>query len=192
MAESAERYDFQLMLMAAASKAECFHRSNKRLPGSDHDLKILEEKAHGKAMKRLRVGDQCAADVAPSFQQYREPQRQQEAGQDTMSEGWVSPPPPPTATTQETPSSDDVDYQSVNHILGALHLERKRREQQASAQQQTTPKSTTSSMQEDTPPIQQRQLAYQGTLQESKTSFRTPTPRKRKKVIHLHTDSKLG
>ena len=116
-------------------------------------------------MKRLRVGDhQYHGTAGPSFQHYREPQAQ-EAGQDTMSEGWASPPRPAVATTPLTAparSTDgcggggDVDYQNVNHILGALHLERKRRTSVLDSAQKSTSSSTMQEEETDSTPFKQQ------------------------------------
>jgi hypothetical protein len=127
---------------------------------------------------------------------YRE-RFQQDAGQDTMSEGWdMESPQRLTPMKQSSPVAsygDDVDYHSVNHILGALHLSRRQREEQR-APLQPQPDylmSQASSMSQSplgaptSPPATSRW--------HNERSYSTPPPKPAKrKVVRLATNSKLG
>jgi hypothetical protein len=126
---------------------------------------------------------------------YRE-RYQQDAGQDTMSEGWdMESPQRLTPMKQSSPMAsygDDVDYHSVNHILGALHLSRRQREEQrAPLQPQPDYPMSQASMSQSplgapTPPPATSRW-------HNERSYSTPPPKPAKrKVVRLATNSKLG
>lgn len=170
--------------------------------------------------------------IQPMFPKLYErfPLRQQQAGQDTMSDDWSATPPScakhhhhqqlSQSTSTPSPSSsmnaDDVDYQSVNNILGALHLGRMQREQQQHGE-------TIAERDEDVPHYFLQNAAHTHSnwgdtistppplpasssmlLSNTSTSSRSneswytrstgppPKPTKRKVVTHLATNSKLG
>jgi hypothetical protein len=147
-------------------------------------------------------------------------ERRQDAGQDTMSEGFGSPPRSTTTQQHQHPvanhpssaaTSDDMDYQSVNHILGALHLERRHREHQPELQQQRSNASShyhhhhhqqaPTAMQQQqqihehpyapTPPPATNPSRFTNNAQQSYSWTPPPKPAKRK-IVHLATNSKLG
>jgi hypothetical protein len=112
---------------------------------------------------------------------------QQSTGQDTGAEGWTTTPGRTTTTGGATATKvhgssghhggdddDDLDYNDVNHFLGALHLERRQREMQ----QHSTPQQQ-----------QQEQPSFQSAASQMLLS---PPNRKHNALIHLHTSSKLG
>jgi len=117
---------------------------------------------------------------------------QQHAGQDTMSEegSWGTPSsaankttPTKAAAAAEKEPQEDLDYHTVNHILGSLHYER---EQRRLAQQQKKQ----NPQQDSGFPHQQQQ--QQPSSQHSHSSA-LPLPRHfHNQVKHLHTTSKLG
>jgi hypothetical protein len=155
------------------------------------------------AMKRLRVAEQANHQIASAREQspwsaeqqsdfahgaphHQDAYERQVAGQDTMSEGWGS---PSSAMPRQTPSatkSEDTDYQSVNTILGALHLERRQREHTVDPYHQTTASASSQEQQHSNFQTPTSTRAYDH-------SYQTPPPKPgKRKVVHLPTNSKLG
>lgn len=149
-----------------------------------------------KAMKRLRVADQetpmASAGVVQehtfhhiqhAHYNQQDHNDQQESGQKTMLEGWG---PYPTLPYQQPSAakSEDTDYQCVNHILGALHLERRQREQVV--HHQTTESSPSEPVSYFHTPVYNSTRSYEH-------SYQTPPPKPgKRKVVQLHTNSKLA
>lgn len=123
--------------------------------------------------------------TAPTLPQH------QTAGQETQSEQDDR---KPHATTSNRGSQAPVDpsYQNVNHVLGQLHQQRMEREQRQAAvhhngYHQDAAMHHSASASARTPIGRPRSPARATT---GGGSFHTP-PRRQRKVVHLHTDSKL-
>jgi hypothetical protein len=134
----------------------------------------------------------------------------QEAGQDTMSDGWGSPetavaslqrPSPLSSAHHENGSDDDDDdndmeYQNVNQILGNLHFERRQRNTSATPQQQ---QSSVRSYKHE-PSLSSQSTTMQTTPTNAHRTFlspsynyQTPPPKPTKrKIVRLFTNSKIG
>jgi hypothetical protein len=179
---------------------EARESSNRDNENSNH---TTGSQSPWQAFKRLRVthededGDLFMNSPARLFPQGLHQQQQQQtpqhehdscahqtAGQETRSEDATT---TPVARNpiQEAP---DTDYKQVNHVLGNLHqqrLEREQRQSQAAMQNQDYgahhPINTRS------PAVTRARSPRDGGSQ----SFHTPPSRRRPKVVHLHTDSKL-
>jgi hypothetical protein len=158
----------------------------------------VAEQSTGQGQPPVSSHDISHAGLAQDYRDsdYRE-RFQQDAGQDTMSDGWdLESPQRLTPMKQSSPMAcfgDDVDYHSVNHILGALHLSRRQREDQRAPlqPQPDEPVSQASSMSQSPlgaptpPPASSRWL--------NERSYSTPPPKPAKrKVVRLATNSKLG
>jgi hypothetical protein len=107
--------------------------------------------------------------------------KHQTAGQETSSEHVTTTP----MARNHVQAAPDTDYHNVNHVLGQLHQQRMEREQrQAALQNQYHPDSAHHSTNAMSP------AASRAGSESASGSFHTP-PTRRRKVVHLHTDSKL-
>lgn len=170
------------------------------------------------AFKRLRVqedDDTSMGQTPPRWNNHQHPpsyyreQRpshhyQQSAGQDSMSDDCRTPPAKMPAEYQGVP---DTDYKSVNHVLGQLHRQRRLREQQESSSMNLNQRFAQQSMAVhhhyhhgggDSRPLTPSKRSADGMQTDyypqvtTTASYSTPPVNRRRKVVHLHTDSKLG
>jgi hypothetical protein len=123
----------------------------------------------------------------PPQQQHHQAQpdwaKHQTAGQETGSEHATTTP----VTHNPVQDSPDADYQYVNHALGQLHQERMERERrQAALQNQHYQDAAHHHHTSTRSPAVGRERSDNGS-----GKFHTP-PTSRRKVVHLHTNSKLG
>jgi hypothetical protein len=171
-------------------------KAMKRLRVVDHEKTSAAGTVHGGAAGRRPEHGGGSHPPNPPEQHHHH--HQQEAGQNTTPEKGLEQYSPTTLKQNPQPSaaaaahSADADYHNVNHILGALHLERREREQQQAAvhhhHHQTTTAAATPSQ-----PRSYLQTPDHTYPRACEHSYQTPPPKPRKnKVVHLHTSSKLG
>jgi hypothetical protein len=116
--------------------------------------------------------------------------KHQTAGQETSSEHAMT---TPVTHNPVQSTSPDTDYHYVNHALGQLHQQRMERERrQAALQNQHYHDAAHQHHQHHHHPTDARSPAVSRARSDSGNgAFHTP-PTSRRKVVHLHTNSKLG
>jgi hypothetical protein len=118
--------------------------------------------------------------------QHQQPQhdwaKHQTAGQETSSENFMTTP----VTCNPVHVAPDSDYHDVNHVLGQLHQQRMEREQRQAALQNQYYHDAGNHPTNARSPAVSRARSDSGS-----GTFHTP-PTSRRKVVHLHTNSKLG
>jgi hypothetical protein len=130
---------------------------------------------------------------SPPPQQQEQPQHEwgkhQTAGQETSSEHAMT---TPVTHNPVQATSPDTDYHYVNHALGQLHQQRMERERRQAALQNQHYHDAAHQHHHHHHPMNARSPAVSRARSDSGSgSFHTP-PTSRRKVVHLHTNSKLG
>jgi hypothetical protein len=178
--------------------------------GNENNTTTTANGSPWQAFKRLRVthededGDLFMNSPArlfppPAMHQSPPPQQQhhqaqhdwgkhQTAGQETSSEHAMTTP----VTHNPVQDSPDADYHNVNHALGQLHQERMERERRQAALQNQHYQDAAHHHHHHRHHTNARSPAVSRARSDSGSgTFHTP-PISRRKVVHLHTNSKLG